>query len=119
TGSAHAWVGIPIALAALVAIWAAARGRRRAPAALALLGIATIAVTLLIDLPKGLDEGEAAVVYEGAHATLQGGFWAQLTAGVVLLALAPLIGAYARRGAAPARPRRKRRDAAERPRRAR
>jgi hypothetical protein len=90
-GSAHAWLGIPLAIAALVAVFLCARGNRRAAWWLAPIGLATIAITLIVDAPKGLDEGSAAVAYEGAEATLLGGFWVQLACGGLLVALAPLI----------------------------
>jgi hypothetical protein len=44
-----------------------------------------------VDAPKGLDEGTTAVAYEGAKATLLGGFWVQLACGALLVALGPLI----------------------------
>ncbi len=91
TGSAHAWVGLPLALAALAAVGACAAGYLRAAWLLAPIGLITIAVSLIVDAPKGLDEGSAAVAYEGASASLLGGFWVQLACGVLLIALAPLI----------------------------
>jgi hypothetical protein len=90
-GSAHAWLGLPLAIAALVAVAAAARGNRRAAWWLAPIGLVTIAISLIVDAPKGLDEGAAAIAYEGAEASLLGGFWVQLACGVLLIALAPLI----------------------------
>jgi hypothetical protein len=90
-GSAHAWLGIPLAVAALVVVFLCARGNRRAAWWLAPIGIATIAISLIVDAPKGLDEGSAAVAYQGAEASLLGGFWVQLACGVLLVALAPLI----------------------------
>lgn len=90
-GSAHAWLGLPLALAALVVVFACARGNRRAAWWLALIGLVVVAVSLGVDAPKGLDEGTAAVAYEGASASLLGGFWVQLACGALLVALAPLI----------------------------
>jgi hypothetical protein len=90
-GSAHAWAGLPLALAALVAVFLCARGNRRAAWWLAPIGLATIAVSLIVDVPKGLDEGDAAVAYQGAEASLLGGFWVQIVAGAALVVLAPLI----------------------------
>ena len=90
-GSAHAWVGLPLALAAIAAVAACAAGYRRAAWWLAPIGLITIAVSLIVDAPKGLDEGSAAIAYEGASASLLGGFWVQLACGVLLVALAPLI----------------------------
>jgi hypothetical protein len=90
-GSAHAWLGIPLAVAALVVVFLCARGNRRAAWWLAPIGLATIAISLIVDAPKGLDEGSAAVAYEGAEASLLGGFWVQLACAALLVALAPLI----------------------------
>ena len=97
-GSAHAWLGLPLALAALVAVAACARGDRRAAWLLAPIGLVTIAISLIVDAPKGLDEGDAAVAYQGAEASLLGGFWVQLACGVLLVALAPLIAGLLRGG---------------------
>ena len=97
-GSSHAWLGLPLALAALVAVAACARGNRRAAWWLAPIGLVTIAISLIVDAPKGLDEGDAAVAYQGAEASLLGGFWVQLACGVLLVALAPLIAGLMRSG---------------------
>lgn len=94
TGAAHAWLGLPIAALALVGVAVCAARRRWGALLLGALGAATVALSLLVDMPKGLEEGEAAIAYEGAKATLQGGFWAQLAAGALLIALAPLAAAY-------------------------
>jgi hypothetical protein len=72
------------ALAGLVG--AAATGRRAYGGLIALAGVATIAVTLLIDLPNGLDIEVAELSYSGVVAVLLSGFWAQLAAGFVLAA---------------------------------
>jgi len=108
-GSAHAWLGIPLGLAALLAVALCARGSRRAAWWLAPIGLLTIALSLIVDMPKGLDEGDAAVAYQGAEASLLGGFWVQLACGALLVALAPLIAGLVRTaedGQAPA-PRRR------------
>ena len=68
-----------------------------------------IAIALIVDVPKGLDEGAAAVAYEGAEASLLEGFWLQIAAGAVLIACGLLLPRYLR-----PRPRR-RRAAADRP----
>jgi hypothetical protein len=102
TGSAHAWVGIPLAVAALAVIAGAMRGRWRAARLLILLGLAVVAISLAIDAPKGLDEGAARVTYEGARAELREGFWAQLVAGSVLILCGPLLSASLRPSRRPA-----------------
>ena len=90
-GSAHAWLVLPLAIAALVVVVVCATGRRRVAWWLAPIGLITVAISLIVDAPKGLDEGSTAVAYEGAKASLLGGFWVQLACGVLLMALAPLI----------------------------
>lgn len=100
-GSAHAWIGIPLGLAAIGVAAACAAGRHRRAWLLAPIGVLTIAVSLIVDVPKGLDEGDTAVAYEGAEAMLQGGFWAQLACGVLLLALAPILTALLRPNGSP------------------
>lgn len=59
-------------------------GRRPFGLALLLAGTLTVVVSLAIDLPAGLDLGDAALGYSGVAAVLLSGFWMQLAAGVVL-----------------------------------
>lgn len=103
-GSAHSWLGLPLAAAALLIVAAAARGRFRLTRLLIPIGLLVVVMSVAFDAPAGLDEGQAAVTYEGANATLLGGFWVQLVSGIVLIALGPLLvrllGAGAERGAA-------------------
>ena len=102
-GEAHSWVMLPLAVAALVVLTIAVTGRRRAAALLIPIGIAVLAITLIVDLPKGLDEGSAAIAYEGASASLLEGFWMQLATGAVLIFCGLLLPGYlrpARAGAA-------------------
>ena len=91
TGSAHAYLMIPLALAAIVLTFAALGGRWRIARLVVLAGLIVIAISLLIDVPKGLDEGNAAVQFEGAEARLLGPFWVQLFAGVVIAACGVLL----------------------------
>jgi hypothetical protein len=58
---------------------------------LSVIGVATVGVCLLNDLPKGLDEGDSALAYEGARATLLAPFWAQLVSGGVLVGCGALL----------------------------
>jgi hypothetical protein len=95
-GSAHAYVLLPVAVLAIGALAFALRGRWQLGRAVSLLGAAGVAITLLIDRPKGLDEGTAALAFEGANAVLVEGFWAQLAASVVLLVTGLLLGRYVR-----------------------
>jgi hypothetical protein len=95
-GNAHGWVMVPLAVAALVVLTIALSGRRRAAVLLVPIGIAVIVIALVIDVPKGLDEGSAAVTYEGASANLLEGFWVQIAAAVVLIACGLLLPRYLR-----------------------
>jgi hypothetical protein len=104
-GSAHAWVMLPFAALAVGIVVRAALGRWRLARLLLPVGIAVIAVSLVIDAPKGLDEGAARVRYEGAEASLLEGFWAQLMAGVVLIACGLLVERLKPAGAAARAPR--------------
>jgi hypothetical protein len=95
-GDAHGWLMIPLAVVGLALLVAALAGRRRAALGLCAVGAAAIAVSLLVDMPKGLDEGSAAVAYEGAEARLLEGFWIQIAAGAALIAIGPLLASYLR-----------------------
>ena len=49
------------------------------------IGVLTLAVTLLIDLPDATDTTEASLAYAGAQARLLSGFWLELVAGAALM----------------------------------
>jgi hypothetical protein len=87
-GDAHAYLLIPVALlAAGLSIFAAlAPRRRKLGRTIALLGLLSLAVVLLVDRPAGLDEGVEASRFSGATAVLESGFYAELAAagGLVL-----------------------------------
>jgi hypothetical protein len=100
TGTAHAWVMLPIAALALVVIVLATRGRWQLARLLVPLGLVVIAVAVLVDMPAGLDEGSAATEYQGAEATLLEGFWAEVAAGATLILCGPLLAAHLRSRAA-------------------
>jgi hypothetical protein len=100
-GDAHGWVMIPLAVVGLALVVAALAVRRRAALGLCAVGAAAIAVSLLVDMPKGLDEGTAAVAYEGAEAHLLEGFWIQIAAGAALIAIGLLLASYLRPANAP------------------
>ena len=55
-----------------------------------------IAISLAVDAPKGLDEGQTAIAYEGASASLLEGFWMQIATGAVLIACGLLLPLYLR-----------------------
>jgi hypothetical protein len=100
-GDAHGWAMIPLAVVGLVLVVAALAGRRRAALGLCVVGAAAIGISLLVDMPKGLDEGSAALAYEGAEAHLLEGFWVQIAAGAALIATGPLLASYLRPTSAP------------------
>ena len=85
-GEAHAYLMIPIALLAAIAAGAALKtGRRGLGRIVFLLGLAAVALTLLVDLPAGLDAGAQTSRFAGAKAVLEEGFYAQLAAAAGLL----------------------------------
>jgi len=94
--SAHGVTVFAIAAAGLF-VTALAMGRNwRLARLLTVLGVAGIAICLLVDAPQGLREGSAAIDYEGAKATLLGGFWVQLWSAVTLAFVGPLLAAQLR-----------------------
>jgi hypothetical protein len=111
-GSAHLWVLIPIAVAAIVLIVAAYRGERRLAGAVALCGLLGLAVSLAIDLPQGLDAGRAGLAFSGSQAVLLQGFWAEVACSAVLVLCGGLLALYSRD--MPAGTRGRRRPAARR-----
>jgi len=83
---AHSFVLIPVALLAAAAAVAALRPARRGLGRVTIaLGLLSIAVILLVDLPAGLDEGVLASRFAGATAVLESGFYAQLAAAAGLV----------------------------------
>lgn len=128
TGDAHSYVFVPVAIACLLLLAVATIGRRwRACRLITLAGIAAVLVGLIVDRPAGLDPGDAAIAFQGVHATLIGGFYAQIAAGILLIGSSTLLarelrlaaaGAGARsrsRGDEPAAKRSRRRVARRRP----
>ncbi len=94
---AHAYLLVPLALvAAGLATLALLRRRWRLGRLVALTGIIAIAVALIVDLPQGLEEGKADVVFAGANATLNEGFYAELAAAGVLVICGLLLAASLR-----------------------
>jgi len=82
----HSYLLIPIALLAAVAGAMALRPERRGLGRVVIaLGLLSIAVILLVDLPAGLDEGAQATRFSGATAVLDDGFYAQLAAAAGLV----------------------------------
>lgn len=84
-GSAHGYVMIPVAVVVIALLLLAVRRNRWQLCRItALVGMAVIAVSLLIDRPTGLDEGALVDSFAGVEAQLLGGWWVQLFAGVGL-----------------------------------
>lgn len=85
-GEAHSYVLIPVALfAATAAVLALRPGRRGMGRVVIALGLLSIAVILLVDLPAGLDEGIQASRFSGATAVLENGFYAEIAAAAGLV----------------------------------
>lgn len=107
-GTAHAYLMLPLAAVALVLTGVTLRGRWRMGRLVALCGLIAVLVSLLVDMPQGIDAGRAGVAYQGSEARLLEGFWAQLAAGSALLICGALLGSFVRRaqeGRSSARPR--------------
>jgi hypothetical protein len=96
TGSVHGYAMLLVAAAVLPAAILALRGRWRAARIISLLGALAIAVSLLHDARRGLEEGSAALAYEGVQAVLIEGFWLQLSSAAVLVVTGLLLARYAR-----------------------
>lgn len=85
-GDAHAYALLPLAvLAAALGVMALRPERRGLARIVIAIGLASIAVALLVDLPAGLDEGPQEARFAGAHAVLEEGFFAQLAAAAGLI----------------------------------
>jgi hypothetical protein len=112
TGSAHSYLMVPLALAALALLAAALLGRRRnLLRGVTAIGVIAILVSLLVDRPAGLDPGDLEQSFDGVEAALLGGFYAQLFSGALLVVASLLLsrelaGAPERRGARRPRPER-------------
>lgn len=92
----HTRILVPIAAIAFAAVLVIALGslkafasrlarfRRLAAMVLVTIGLLTLVVSLLIDLPDTTDTTEAALAYADVQARLLSGFWLQLAAGATL-----------------------------------
>jgi hypothetical protein len=87
-GEAHAYLLVPVGLAAmLLGVLAMRSEARRLGLLVVALGVVSVAVILLVDLPAGLDEGSQTSRFAGASAVLDDGFYAELAAaGAMVLA---------------------------------
>lgn len=96
-GQAHSYLLIPVALLAAALALAALRNERRGGLGRAVfaLGLLSLGVALIVDLPVGLDAGTQEARFAGATAVLENGFYAQVASAVglmlggALLTLAP------------------------------
>jgi hypothetical protein len=89
-GAAHAYLLVPVGVLAMVlGALALRRETKRLGLLVAALGLISLAVILLVDLPQGLDEGAQTSRFAGASAVLEDGFFAELAAagGMVLAGL--------------------------------
>ncbi len=85
-GAAHLYLLVPLgALAMALGVLALRRERRRLGLLVAALGLVSLAVILLIDLPDGLDVGTQSSSFAGTSAVLEDGFFAELAAAGGLL----------------------------------
>lgn len=83
-GERHAYAFVLLGLFTMAMAWGASIGRSRpAGAALLLVGVAVVAIALLIDLPDARSEGIIGVRYEAAEASPALGFWLELAGGVL------------------------------------
>jgi hypothetical protein len=95
-GSAHLWVLIPVAVAAVVLIIGAYRGEKRLAGAVTICGLLGLAVALAIDLPQGLDAGRPGLAFSGSEAQLLQGFWAEVSCSAILMLCGGLLALYSR-----------------------
>jgi len=85
-GAAHFYLLVPVGLAAIaLGVVALRREARRLGLLVAVLGLLSLALILLVDLPAGLDEGSQTSRFAGASAVLEDGFYAELAAAGGLL----------------------------------
>jgi hypothetical protein len=85
-GQAHSFLLIPVALlAAALALVALRRKRWRLGRVVFLLGLVSLAVILLVDLPAGQDAGPEEARFSGATAVLEDGFYIELAAAIGLI----------------------------------
>jgi len=109
-GEAHAYLLIPVALLAVGLGAMALRSRRwQLGRLVSAAGLAAVAVILLVDLPKGLDEGDLTIRYNGAKAVLGDGFYAELAAAGALVFCGLLLSLHLRPAKRRARGRRRER----------
>jgi hypothetical protein len=86
-GEVSSYLLVPVALLAAALALAALRNERRQGLGrvVFLLGLLSLAVILLVDLPAGQDVGAQAARFAGAQAVLYDGFYAQIAAAAGLM----------------------------------
>jgi hypothetical protein len=85
-GDASSYLLVPVAaLAAVVGLLALRRERRGLGRVAVVLGLLSVGVILLVDLPAGLDPGAQSSRFSGATAVLEEGFYAELAAAAGLV----------------------------------
>jgi hypothetical protein len=86
-GQAHAYLLVPVAVVAAILALAALRNERRRGLGRIIfaLGLLSLAVILLVDLPAGRDVGVEASRFSGARAVLYDAFYAQIAAAAGLM----------------------------------
>ena len=95
-GSAHLWLLLPVAAAAVILIVAVYRQRPRLAGAVSVCGVLGIAIAVGIDLPQGLDAGRPGLAFTGTEAVLLQGFWAEVACSGVLILCGGLLALYSR-----------------------
>jgi hypothetical protein len=92
-GQAHAYLLVPVALlSAALAVAVLRNERRRGLGRIVFgLGLLSLAVVLLVDLPAGLDVGAQSSRFAGAKAVLYEGFYAQIAAAAGLMLSGALL----------------------------
>lgn len=91
TGEAHAYALLPVAVLGLATLYWAAGDRPRLARGFAALGGLAVVVSLGVDLPQGSSREGFERLYDGVDSRLAGGFYAQLAAGVAMLACGALL----------------------------
>jgi len=94
TGSAHLYLLLPVAVAALVLTVVTAWGRWELGRVLYGLGLLAVVVTLAIDLPTGLEAGTSGNAYASSDVELLDGFWIQLFSSLVIVLCGFLLARY-------------------------
>jgi hypothetical protein len=85
-GQAHAYLLVlPALVAAAVAVLGMRKERRGLGRIVSLIGLACLAVILLVDLPAGQDASAQSTRFAAATAVLRGGFYGELAAAAGLL----------------------------------